>query len=133
MDQEHEPFLPAKDESQEDRDDDDEESGPIPTLFDFFARLQTWRGAILIHTLLILLYTTISIATIHASRNSNSNSTLLLRPPRKQKHNELQSRVLSHSLTQRQNEKKINNKRRNATDKQTTQHPSTTSISPTHA
>ena len=92
MDQEHEPFIPTKDESQEDRDDDDDESGPSPTPSNFFARLQTWRGAILIHTLLMLLYTTISIATIHASRNSNSN--LLLRPPRKQKHNELQSQTI---------------------------------------
>ena len=75
MDQEHEPFLHVKDETQEKSNS----SSPSTTLPKSLARLKEWRSSFLVHTVLILLYTIVSIATIRASRDGT-----LLRPPRKQ-------------------------------------------------
>ncbi|CAF9913551.1 hypothetical protein IMSHALPRED_001378 [Imshaugia aleurites] len=72
MDQEHEPFLPAKAES---RGESEESSSPN-TSSQLLATFKGWRGVVILHTTLILLYTIISIVTIRAARNTNS-----LRPP----------------------------------------------------
>lgn len=77
MDQQHEPFLPAEDESREKTD----HSSSSTTLSNFLARFKTCRVGVLVHTILILLYTVASIAIIRAARNS-SNS--VLRAPCKQ-------------------------------------------------
>ena len=75
MDQEHEPFLPAK-ENRQDKCDD----SISPTKSSaFLPRCKAWRSGALVHTLLISFYTIMSIAVIRASQDST-----LLRPARKQ-------------------------------------------------
>ena len=72
MNQEQEPFLPAKDERLKNRD----KSSSPDTFPETLARFKGWRGGPLIHAVLILLYTIVSVAIIRAARDSNS-----LRPP----------------------------------------------------
>lgn len=74
MDQEHEPFLPAEDERREKSD----HSSSSTTLSNFLARFKTCRVEVLVHTVLILLYTVASIAIIRAAHNSNNS---VLRAP----------------------------------------------------
>lgn len=75
--EEHEPFLPAKDESRAQSDHSSSSTTPPK----FLARFRGWRGGVLVHIVLVLIYTIVSIAAIRAARNSDINS---FRPPCKQ-------------------------------------------------